>query len=651
MVYVGQESSVEKFGAVHAKVKEGHDEQETTRGASLRELRRFFKEHDKDEGYAGLRRIADEDGTAVWTILKETEVAAQLEKRAGERREEERRHEKIFSAHARAPSEATDTAPNEVETMRAELQVEKAARGVAESSAVRCPIVSTQTPDRLPDTLSGVCGELIALRGNIRRRVCEPSWTRKRKTRPMRRRMTTGRWTCRESSCRRPRPNHPVAAARCSEDSAAGSCLGDENWDDARVQKFWSITTSFWSITTSFWSITTQLRTSCDLAPGSSSAVLYYLIKTCSNINRTSTLRGRQAGTTRGPHAGRPGVVTAQPHPRCCLFSCTATRARPRSSDERHFTTRCYSSSDRGTRPTCGQPGGNCTTAPLLPPTVGMPAEEGPPSPPPSPPGSRSTHMPPVLVDSGYRTSATYRLADPIENMQLEVTLRKRGTRGERRIRDAASEKPKGPRKPGRSSIAFGRTSRADPEQEEQEDPDAEETAGAPGAAGAAGAEVEEEDVVVASTVFHWQEKIFSPSEVSEVRKDVRRASRAEGGGGLLARFFSRQRDDFVRVRRRALPGPNPDPEPRPHPHPHPNPDPDADPIPNPNLSPNPNPHANPSPDEPGASCSASWMRRRRWWEVLAPTRGTRCTRGWTGRATPTPPSGARASRPRAVRS
>ena len=82
-----QESSVAKFGAVHKKLKEeGKDE--TTRGESLRELQRFFKEHDKDEGYAGLRRIADEDGTAVWTILKETEVAAQLEQRAGERLEE-----------------------------------------------------------------------------------------------------------------------------------------------------------------------------------------------------------------------------------------------------------------------------------------------------------------------------------------------------------------------------------------------------------------------------------------------------------------------------------------------------------------------------------------------------------------------------------
>ena len=54
---------------------------------------------------AGLHRIADhEDGTAVWTVLKETEVTEQLEKRAGERREEEQRHEKIL------------------ETLRAELQ-------------------------------------------------------------------------------------------------------------------------------------------------------------------------------------------------------------------------------------------------------------------------------------------------------------------------------------------------------------------------------------------------------------------------------------------------------------------------------------------------------------------------------------------------
>ena len=152
------------------------------------------------------------------------------------------------------------------------------------------------------------------------------------------------------------------------------------------------------------------------------------------------------------------------------------------------------------------------------------------------------------MIDSGYRTSATYRLADPIENMQLEVTLRKRGTRGERRVRDLAAEKPKSSRKPGGLRRGSRRDADSEPDQEELEEPD--ETAGAP-----AGAEVEEEDEVVATSVFHWQEKIFSPSEVNEVRKDVSRASRGEGGGGLLARFFSRRRDDFVRVRRRELLG------------------------------------------------------------------------------------------------
>ena len=246
-------------------------------------------------------------------------------------------------------------------------------------------------------------------------------------------------------------------------------------------------------------------------------------------------------------------------------------------------------------------------------------------SPPSSPPGSKSTHMAPILVDSGYRTSATYRLADPIENMQLEVTLRKRGTRGERRVRDAASEKPKGTRKLGRGSIAFGhRAPRPDPEQEEQEDPDAEEAA--------AGGEVEEEDMVVASYVFHWQEKRFSPSEVSEVRKDMRRASRGEGGGGLLARFFSRQRDDFVRVRRRHNPSRTRTPNRKPKAEP--------------------NPGSNPDPAHPsaGASCSDSWTPRRRR-RGRENTWGTRCTRAWTGRATATQPSGARASRAQAARS
>ena len=138
-----QESSVAKFGAVHKKLKEeGKDE--TTRGESLRELQRFFKEHDKDEGYAGLRRIADDDGAAVWTILKETEVATQLEKRAEERREEERLHEKIVSEHfaqAHMLQGLTGASSKEAEVearLRAELkaEMEANARGAGKGRAV-----------------------------------------------------------------------------------------------------------------------------------------------------------------------------------------------------------------------------------------------------------------------------------------------------------------------------------------------------------------------------------------------------------------------------------------------------------------------------------------------------------------------------------
>ena len=89
-----QESSVEAFGAVHEKVQDGGEETETVRGAALRELEAFFKEKDSDKDYAGLRRIGDEDGTAVWTLLTDPEeVKAAIEKRAAQRQAARRRDE------------------------------------------------------------------------------------------------------------------------------------------------------------------------------------------------------------------------------------------------------------------------------------------------------------------------------------------------------------------------------------------------------------------------------------------------------------------------------------------------------------------------------------------------------------------------------
>ena len=147
-----QESSVAKFGAVHKKLKEeGKDE--TTRGASLRELQRFFKEHDKDEGYAGLHRISDEDGTAVWTILDEKEVTTKLEERTKQRKQEERRHDDLFGAQyaqLRAPSEttgaasmATGTKAEAAEAERVRVVADAGEKAAEEKAAVSPAAVAT----------------------------------------------------------------------------------------------------------------------------------------------------------------------------------------------------------------------------------------------------------------------------------------------------------------------------------------------------------------------------------------------------------------------------------------------------------------------------------------------------------------------------
>ena len=88
---------MEAFGAVHEKAMDGGEETETVRGAALRELKAFFKDKDPDQEYAGLRRIGDEDGTAVWTLLTDPEeVKAAIEKRAAQRRAEARRRDERF---------------------------------------------------------------------------------------------------------------------------------------------------------------------------------------------------------------------------------------------------------------------------------------------------------------------------------------------------------------------------------------------------------------------------------------------------------------------------------------------------------------------------------------------------------------------------
>ena len=87
-----QSSSVEHFGAVHGAVEDGGGER-TFRGAALRDFQRLLEKEDPSKGFAGLRRLGDDDGTAVWTALTDQQVAGALEKRAAERRAERRRLE------------------------------------------------------------------------------------------------------------------------------------------------------------------------------------------------------------------------------------------------------------------------------------------------------------------------------------------------------------------------------------------------------------------------------------------------------------------------------------------------------------------------------------------------------------------------------
>ena len=134
-----QESSVAAFGAIHEKVEAKDETNETVRGASLRELQRLLMEKDSDKNYAGLRRIGDDDGTAVWTLLTDPEdVNEAIEKRAAQRRAEARRRDDYVKslminnaagggADAGAAAPVAEAAPKAAETQAAAQSGEAAA--------------------------------------------------------------------------------------------------------------------------------------------------------------------------------------------------------------------------------------------------------------------------------------------------------------------------------------------------------------------------------------------------------------------------------------------------------------------------------------------------------------------------------------------
>ena len=136
---LGQKSSVEQFGVVHeAVMSEDATKREanTVRGASLRELQSFLKDKDKENTFAGLRRLGEDDGTAVWTVLTdEKEVRAAVEARAKERLAQQAAQERFYSKlllERKEPTAGDSAGSSQEEVVKVEARAVAAeARAVA----------------------------------------------------------------------------------------------------------------------------------------------------------------------------------------------------------------------------------------------------------------------------------------------------------------------------------------------------------------------------------------------------------------------------------------------------------------------------------------------------------------------------------------
>jgi len=110
-----------------------------------------------------------------------------------------------------------------------------------------------------------------------------------------------------------------------------------------------------------------------------------------------------------------------------------------------------------------------------------------------------------------YIPAQTYRVTDPIENLQLCVTLRKRATEGQRKLKASAEDAPSklGRRK---SITRLGRPGSSDDDADD-DDNDAE------GAEARLLEKEEEEELLCPPRTFRWQEKAFSREEVRQINK------------------------------------------------------------------------------------------------------------------------------------
>lgn len=162
-----------------------------------------------------------------------------------------------------------------------------------------------------------------------------------------------------------------------------------------------------------------------------------------------------------------------------------------------------------------------------------------------------------------FHNVATYHVTDPIENLSVCVTLRKRGTQGERRLQDADNDQPtttRGRRRGAAAATAASAessTATRDATADAASDDDA--NGSDPDEQGKQGLRIEQEEadqLVCPPRVFRWQEKAFGPMEVTSIRQQEAsgddpsgwRTSLLRAGGSAARKLSNHHREVFARL-------------------------------------------------------------------------------------------------------
>ena len=173
------------------------------------------------------------------------------------------------------------------------------------------------------------------------------------------------------------------------------------------------------------------------------------------------------------------------------------------------------------------------------------------------------------LLPTPYHHTETYRISDPISNLKLRVTLRRRGTLGQRR-KPGEVERKAQPAQSRTKNPGKGNTSDSQDDSDDELDGDNASDASAGSAGGgkrdarsksarkrlalkAAASETKplkreeaEETREIAQATFLWQEKVYGRHEVEQIRR--LKAGEAENDRGFLRSLIAKPSSSFVQA-------------------------------------------------------------------------------------------------------